>query len=377
MSARAPTFKLPGVATLHIEAEGLHFSDTALAGLERLRESIGLLDAGIKNLTFYGRFLSDALRDGLVTRDDANALLARAPAEGLRPLGDALNTALRQRVMRLIAASPFALGPRQEKDLRLPSFGTGYSGCLVQEWGGWNDYDCRRLSRLSPPVRAWVWSQLCHMPVPCIDALELFDAQWSMDGVCNSFYRLARHPKVEESAVREEFLRLLEHNEIDETEDGQPVHYGVGTFENFLSMARWIVPIYRRRTLLVERGTAKRAPTAQSDAEERWLDFARRLARLPDWIKRQGLSFCFDSEEQKPIEFANILALHPDEFAVATTCFEIVDDGSGECPGVSYNMGNDDESAARYGLTSFALLPVLTASVFVQLSELCRSTKRA
>ncbi|HZR33790.1 MAG TPA: hypothetical protein VFA75_00340 [Nevskia sp.] len=331
------------------------------------------LQQGSTGLGFYGALLGRALDERLITRDDANALLARSRDEGLQPLAQAINGGLHRRVMDLVARSPFPLGDRTEKQLNLPGFGVWYETTVVHTWDGWHAHDLARLRRASPAVRSWVWQQVNMMPLPVVDTLAVHETHYYTDGVSQTLRRLAaRAGEPREAAIHAAFVELLKLVDFDQGDNEEPYHYGVGSEEEFRSFVKSVLPMFRRRRgWLLARPPAK-APAPSNAAEARWIDFGQRAAQLRGWFRQNAIMFPFDSEEQRPLVQAHLLALDAHEFDIACTFFDRIEDGSGEVPGVSFDLR---QSGGDGTLVNFALLPVIIASAMAQLDELCEGKK--
>lgn len=371
-------FDLPRSPALRIEADGLEIDRDAVLGLKRLSDQIGTLAKSDELLTFHSALLRKALQEHLLQRDEANTLLGRVRDEGFAPLERAVNAALHARVTALVDDSPFPLSSWSEADLKLPAFGVWHDTTLCQTWGQAQVHDLSAVARLSPTVRRWVWHTLQRLPLPCIDALYIHDTYYYSDGVSSALHALASLPGAPSAAdYTRAFERLMEDCEMyDEDEEAEPRHHYVGGRSEFIELCHEFVPLFRRRGRLlpgVGRKLAARPPPAQKPADEAWIDLARRAQRIPSWLTKNALSFHFNAEEQRPLELSRLIALHPSEFAVADHFFERSDDGSGEMPGVSLDLGDSNEEGS---MVSFAVLPVLTASTFAAIDSLSAKHKR-
>lgn len=373
--ASLPAFDIPRTPPLRIEAEGLELTAEAGEALARLANKLGRASSSARQMSYYGGLLRAALHDHLLTQDTANALLARANVEGLEPLGTAINSALNARVVSLLAESPFPLGNRDASTLKLAEYGLSYDGhTIVHCYSHCHTRDLSALKLVSPEVRSWVWKQMNEAPVPCIDSLSILETSFHMDGMSTAMRKLANEKeRVTEKHIAREFRRLLDCSDFDETEDGQPYHYGAGTLDDWTEFCTTYLPMYRQRNKLLIAKPGQKSPAPANRSEERWVDFGRRLSALRGWCSKKGIDFHFDFEEQLPIHQGNVLYLQERELEVTEFFFEKTNDNSGETPGVSFDLLDTDNKSS---LVSFAFMPILTASVFGELESLDKRKKK-
>jgi len=319
-------------------------------------------------MPFYASLARCALQEQLLTRDELEALLRRAPDEGLIVIGTTINAALYARVMKLLDSSPFPLGGRRREELVLPFFGVGHGCQLWQTWESCFVHDLSVLQKASPAPRAWVWSQLDRLVVPFMDGLSITDTYWHTEGISSAMKKLAATPNVGEEHMEEQFFELIRLGEFfDEDEEaGGPRHYAVGTMAEWKERCRVWLPIYWRRGDLLAARVDKDPPRPVNAFEERWIDLGRRARQLRTWFARRKIDFYFDQDEMRPIDQANVLTLDRAEEQVVDWFFSQTDTGDGELPGVVLDMSRD------HRLVHFCLYPVLTASVFAALDELAK-----
>lgn len=294
----------------------------------------------VRNAHEVGGLVQRALEHELITRDQAEALLAEHGPAAL-PL---LTSHVHERLDLWSSQYVADLGlPDQPKAVsQMSVHANSHNDNRVDVVADFYDVaDASSLASCSGRVRRRIVEALRKMQLPVVFAVDLFGIDmgpWSEITSMLARMRGSASPSI--ARLREVWRETQEYFEHEVNDEGEEFIYGVGSFEEFVGMSRRYLESYRR--------TYGRRAASNRVAERRWGDVARKLERIAPKVAAWDFYSHSEPSDFMPIENCYVISTgENDDVLINHHMDHHMDQFNGyeEMPGISFVM--DDAGLMR------------------------------
>ncbi|TXI07695.1 MAG: hypothetical protein E6Q76_08255 [Rhizobium sp.] len=169
--------------------------------------------------------------------------------------------------------------------------------------------------------------------------------EYAVDGYSGGNLRAALDLYLREgrtqAAQEASWALFLETAEVQEDGDeASPYVYGVGTQQDFNHLIGLMADSQteRKRLCPIKEGSRPEPPSAVSDLERRWIDFAVGVSSLESRCRQRGYQLRHRSGEFRLSEEAHLIVASEADRDLIDLYYEAINDGSGEVPGLELDL---------------------------------------